>query len=264
MASQLKNMRDAFAVIASFPEYRHSPIVIGESDPEGCAACREPRDNYRNGTMYSSYTAASFPRATELAEQYGVNLRGALTWAFEFEDQPPFAGFRALASDGLDLPVFNVFHLFAQMDGQRLPVASTAGFDASAILKAGVRGHPDVMAQAGLTRENSPSWCGIIMMTTFPARRQKWHWTLPAWRCRTARCRRDNFGLMPITATATRPGSGWENPQPSPAQYAQLEAAGKLAEVGQPASLRVSHGEASMQLELQRQAVVLLVLTWKP
>jgi hypothetical protein len=38
MASQLKNMRDAFAVIASFPEYRHSPIVIGESDPEGCAA----------------------------------------------------------------------------------------------------------------------------------------------------------------------------------------------------------------------------------
>jgi xylan 1,4-beta-xylosidase len=58
---------------------------------------RLPRtaDAYRNGTMYSSYTAASFPRAMELAEKHGVNLQGALTWAFEFEDQPPFAGFRA-------------------------------------------------------------------------------------------------------------------------------------------------------------------------
>ena len=69
--------------------------------------------------MYSSYTAASFPREFELAEKYGVNLEGALTWAFEFEDQPPFAGFRALASDGLDLPVLNVFRMFAKMSGQR-------------------------------------------------------------------------------------------------------------------------------------------------
>ena len=45
--------------------------------------------------MYSSYTAASFPRALDLAREHGVNLQGALTWAFEFEDQPPFAGFRA-------------------------------------------------------------------------------------------------------------------------------------------------------------------------
>ena len=61
MANQLQNIHDAFAVIAAFPEFRDKPIVIGESDPEGCAACREPRDAYRNGTMYSSYTAASFP-----------------------------------------------------------------------------------------------------------------------------------------------------------------------------------------------------------
>ena len=54
---------------------------------------------YRNGTMYSSYTAASFPREYELAARQGVNLEGALTWAFEFEDQPYFAGFRALASN---------------------------------------------------------------------------------------------------------------------------------------------------------------------
>jgi xylan 1,4-beta-xylosidase len=109
MSSQLRNIRDAFAVIASFPEYKKTPIIIGESDPEGCAACTGLKNGYRNGTMYSSYTAASFPRKYELADQYGVSFEGALTWAFEFEDQPYFAGFRVLASNGIDLPVLNVF-----------------------------------------------------------------------------------------------------------------------------------------------------------
>ena len=44
-----------------------------------------------------------------------MNLEGALTWAFEFEDQPYFAGFRVLASNGINLPVFNVFRMFSQM-----------------------------------------------------------------------------------------------------------------------------------------------------
>jgi len=60
MANQLRNINDAFAVVASFPEYKTTPLIIGESDPEGCAACTDPQDAYRNGTMYSSYTAASF------------------------------------------------------------------------------------------------------------------------------------------------------------------------------------------------------------
>ena len=69
---------------------------------EGCAACQGPQLAYRNGTMYSSYTAASFARKLDLAERHGVNFEGALTWAFEFEDQPYFAGFRSLATNGID------------------------------------------------------------------------------------------------------------------------------------------------------------------
>ena len=95
-------------------------------------------------------TAASFPREFEIAEKYGVNLEGALTWAFEFEDQPPFAGFRQLASDGLDLPVLNVFRMFAKMGGRRLAVESSSGMNADLILARGVRGNPDVSAVASL------------------------------------------------------------------------------------------------------------------
>ena len=97
IANQLRTIDDGFRIVASFPELKAKPIVIGESDPDGCAACQGPQLGYRNGTMYSSYTAASFARKHDLAEQHGVNLEGALTWAFEFEDQPYFAGFRALA-----------------------------------------------------------------------------------------------------------------------------------------------------------------------
>ena len=68
MSQQFHNMDDAFRVIASFPEFKRLPVVIGESDPEGCAACQGPQNGYRNGTMYSSYTAASFARAYDLAD----------------------------------------------------------------------------------------------------------------------------------------------------------------------------------------------------
>ena len=113
-----------------YPELKDKPIVIGESDPDGCAACQGPQLGYRNSTMYSSYTAASFAREYELADKHGVNLEGALTWAFEFEDQPLFAGFRALATNGIDLPVLNVFRMFGKMGGERVRGEQLGGRDA--------------------------------------------------------------------------------------------------------------------------------------
>src|SRR4029077_13548040 len=144
--NQLRDIDRGFAMVASFPEFKETPIVIGESDPDGCAACQGPQLGYRNGTMYSSYTAASFARKYELADRHGVNLEGALTWAFEFEDQPYFAGFRVLASNGIDLPVLNVFRMFSLMGGQRVVVQSSGTVALDSILKEGVRAAPDVSA----------------------------------------------------------------------------------------------------------------------
>ncbi|MGO8766017.1 MAG: GH39 family glycosyl hydrolase [Limisphaerales bacterium] len=263
MSSQLRNMNDAFAVIAGFPEYRALPVVIGESDPEGCAACREPRDAYRNGTMYSSYTAASFPRAMELAEEHGVNLEGALTWAFEFEDQPPFAGFRQLASAGLDLPVLNVFRMFAKMSGQKLAVQSSAGLDAATILGHGVRGSPDVSAQASLAQNK------LAVMV--------WHYhddDLPGPDAAIDLA----FNGIPLangkaTLTQYRIDGDHSNsyqawlrmgsPYPlSAPQYAQLEKAGQLAELGPPQTVDIAGGQTTVKFQLPRQGVSLFVLTW--
>jgi len=75
IANELRTADDGFRIIASYPELKNVPVIIGECDPEGCAACAGPQLGYRNGTMYSSYTAASFARLPELAERAGVKPR---------------------------------------------------------------------------------------------------------------------------------------------------------------------------------------------
>ena len=49
IAAQLRTIEDGFKMIASFPELKSKPIVIGESDPEGCAACQGPALAYHDG-----------------------------------------------------------------------------------------------------------------------------------------------------------------------------------------------------------------------
>jgi xylan 1,4-beta-xylosidase len=103
ISNQLNDIDKGFATIAEFPELKNTPIVIGECDPDGCAACSVefyPQNAYRNGPLYPAYTAATFSRIQQIADKRGVNVLGALTWAFEFENQPYFAGFRSLATNG--------------------------------------------------------------------------------------------------------------------------------------------------------------------
>jgi xylan 1,4-beta-xylosidase len=261
MANQLRNINDAFAVVASFPEYKKTPLIIGESDPEGCAACNDPQDGYRNGTMYSSYTAASFAREYELAGKHGVNLEGALTWAFEFENQPYFAGFRALASNGLDLPVLNVFRLFAKMSGRRLAVESSAGLDAETIRARGVRGNPDVSALASLGKTNLCVMVWHYHDDDLPGPDASIELTLDNLPFQNGRARLTQYRIDADHSNSFEAWKRMGSPQsPAPAQYAQLEKAGQLAVFGAPEIVPVNNGRACFRLKLPRQAVALLVL----
>jgi xylan 1,4-beta-xylosidase len=263
MAGQLRNMNDAFAVIASFPEYKNTPVVIGESDPEGCAACREPRDAYRNGTMYSSYTAASFPRAVELAERHGVNLEGALTWAFEFEDQPPFAGFRQVASAGIDLPVLNVFRMFAKMSGQRLAVESNAGLNAEIILAKNVRGNPDISAQASLDTKKLSVLVWYYHDDDLPGPDAAIDLALNGIPLKNGNARLTQYRIDGDHSNAYAVWLRMGSPSALNAtQYAQLEKAGQLAELAPAETIRVEKGQAHVKFDLPRQGVALLVVDW--
>ena len=135
--NQLDNIIENFQVIASYPQLKNIPVIIGESDPEGCAACgmaTHPANAYRNGTMYSSYEAAVFARVAELAKKFDINLIGAVTWAFEFEDQPWFYGYRDLATNGVDKPVLNVFRMFGMMKGKSVYASSDQQYSLQKII----------------------------------------------------------------------------------------------------------------------------------
>ena len=261
IANQLRDIDSAFAVVASFPELKSKPLVIGESDPDGCAACQGPQLGYRNGTMYSSYTAAAFARKYELAEKHGVNLDGALTWAFEFEDQPLFAGFRVLASGGLDLPVLNVFRMFSKMSGQRLRVESDAAIPLDTILKSGVREKPDVSALASLDKNKLALLAWHYHDADLPGPDADVTISLTGLPSGTARVQR-----YLIDHDHTNVFTAWQNlgspATPTPEQYAQLEKAGHLTALAAPETVKIENTSAQLRLKLPRQAVALLVLEW--
>jgi xylan 1,4-beta-xylosidase len=264
IANQLRGIDDGFRIVASFPELKNTPIVIGESDPEGCAACQGPSFSYRNGTVYSSYTAASFARKHDLADKHGVNFAGALTWAFTFEDQPYFAGFRQLASCGLPLAVFNVLRMYSQMDGQRITAVSDAAVPLDDIMRRGVREKPDVGTLASL---GTNKLCVMV-----------WHYHdddikgdaadvalsvagLPSnlSEAKLTHYRVDEFNSNPYDAWR-RMGSPIA---PNQRQYGQLQEASNLAKLtNAPATVRVVQGAATLKFALPRQGVSLVAVEW--
>jgi xylan 1,4-beta-xylosidase len=214
--------------------------------------------------MYSSYTAASFARKLDLARRHGVKLDAALTWAFTFENQPLFAGFRQLATGGIDLPVLNVFRMFSRISGQQLAVTSDSAVSLDDITKTGVRGQPDVSAQASLDHNK----LAVLL----------WHYhdddvIGPNAMVRLTLNNLPNTSGKPtltryaIDADHSNAFSAWQK-MGSPAQltseqYEKLEKAGQLTEVGSVEAVSVRDGTVMLNLALARQAVVLLVLSWE-
>ena len=264
IANQLATIDEGFRIIASFPELKAKPIVIGESDPDGCAACQGPQLGYRNTTMYSSYTAASVARTHDLAERHGVNLEGALTWAFEFEDQPYFAGFRVLASNGINLPIFNVFRMFSRMGAQRVAATSDRAADLDTIMKVGVRQEPDVAALASrdARRVTVLAWHYHDDDTAGPDAAVTL--SLEGLGLKQGRAKLQHFRIDAIHSNAYTAWQRLGSPaSPTAAQHTQLEAASELALLdGAPASVAVIDVRASLQVPLPRQAVSLLVIEW--
>ncbi|HEY0945657.1 MAG TPA: beta-xylosidase [Opitutaceae bacterium] len=265
IANHLRTIDTGFATIASYPELNDTPVILGESDPEGCAACQGPANSYRNGTMYSSYTAASFARKHDLAARHGVNFEGAVTWAFEFEDQPYFAGFRQLASNGVPLAVLNVFRMFARMEGDRLAARSSGQVPLETIVRDGVRGAPDVGVLSSRTEQQVAALV--------------WHYHDDDVAGPDAIVTLKLAGLPPGATprvTHFRVDPGHSNPYgawlkmgspiaPDEKQYAALLAASELAQIEAPALTRATAagGESTLSFALPRQGVSLLLLNWE-
>ncbi|UHG94019.1 GH39 family glycosyl hydrolase [Spirosoma oryzicola] len=264
MGTQLRDIDKGFEIVASYPKLKNLPIIIGESDPEGCAACSEdvnPENAYRNGTMYSSYTAASFARKYDLAQARSVNLAGAVTWAFEFENQPWFRGFRDLATNGVDKPVLNVFRMFGMMPTTRVEVKNDLAYDYIRVRDESVRKEADINALASKNDESA-----AVMVWNY-------HDDNVAGPDASVSLRLSGLPNKGVTVHHYRIDQKFSNSYeawkkmgspktPTKEQIAELEKAGQLQQFAAPQRLQVTNQEATLNFALPRQGVSLLKLTW--
>ena len=262
---QLNDIANHFKTINTFPQLKNIPIIIGESDPEGCAACgmaTNPENAYRNGTMYSSYTAASFARKYALVDEYHENLLGAVSWSFEFEDQPWFAGFRDLATNGVDKPVLNVFRMFGMMKGVRVQAESNRMYPLKTVLDSSIRGIQTDIGALATTGTNTAAvmvWNyhdadihgqGEAIQITIKG--------IPAKKVKLTEYRIDNEHSNSYEV--------WKkmgSPQnPTHAQISELEKSGQLQTLNKSENINADKGTISLNIQLPRQGVSLLKVDW--
>jgi xylan 1,4-beta-xylosidase len=266
IGQQLRNINGHMKSAKSFPALQDIPMIIGESDPEGCAACgmaTNPENAYRNGTMYSSYTAASFARKYQLMDKYKANLIGAVSWSFEFEDQPWFAGFRDLATNGVDKPVLNVFRMFGMMKGNRVEVQGNQMYPLQMVLDSSIRGkHNDIGALAATDKKSAavmvwnyhdqdkqgPAEPIAITINGLPS----------ATAIKLTQYRIDNEHSNSYEAWKKMGSPA----NPTTAQITELEKAGQLQMLTKPDKLNAKNGILIVNIALPQQGVTLLSLEW--
>jgi xylan 1,4-beta-xylosidase len=263
--NQLQNIVDNFKVISSYSQLKNIPVIIGESDPEGCAACgmaTNPENAYRNGTMYSSYEAAVFPREYELAKKFNTNLIGAVTWAFEFENQPWFYGYRDLATNGVDKPVLNVFRMFGMMKGKEVTAVSDNQYTLQNILDSGVRKtQTDVGALAAATDSSA-----AIMIWNYhdvDKKNKTANVLLNINGISNSKIKVIEYRIDEEHSNAYTLWKKMHSPQnPTAKQINALEKAGQLQQINKSKSLDVTNGILILNTALPEQAVSLFKLSW--
>ena len=264
LAHQLRSVAAGLDIVSEFPEFADLPVVLGESDPEGCAACpsaTHPENAYRDGPLYGASIVEATMRTLEIAERAGRTIEGAVTWAFEFEGAPFFAGYRELATNGIAKPALNALRLMAKLDGDRLAAHSDGALALDAILADGVVAAPDIDLAASATEggvnvliwnyhdDDLPAAGAAEVSLAIGGLSDGPHL------CRHLRVDADHANAAAVFRTQGAPA------QPTSTQYAALEKAGTLTPLETPRRLQPEEGAINLKFTLPRHAVSLLALS---
>ncbi|MEJ2007902.1 MAG: beta-xylosidase [Acidobacteriota bacterium] len=263
----LEDIAHGFAIVAGYPTLRHLPIIISESDPEGCAACAasiHPENGYRNTPQYASYEAELLDGTLALASRYHVNLQGYVTWAFTFPGHPYFYGYRSFATHGIDKPLLNGFRMFGLLQEERIRAESSGQLSLDALLKSSARTQPDIRAIAtrGTHSASILVWNYDDNATAVPpAKISLQIGGLPQY---TKRVLVTHFRIDRTHSNAYTAWKAMGSPQnPTPDLIAKLKAAGQLQLLTSPQWLKARTGRLDLSFALPRQALSLIRLEWQ-
>ncbi len=266
ISQELKDVSRGLEIVRSFPKFAALPILLTEADPEGCAACSArvyPPNAYRNGTLYPAYTAAALKAMLQLEEREHVNLQGILTWAFEFEDQPYFDGFRTLATNGVDKPVLNVFRMAGLMGKERVHVDSDGAVDVDTMVASGSRRKADVDALATRSDRKISVLVWNYQDEEAASSPAAVDLTIAGLPLEAKRVLLRHYRIDRDHSNAYTEWKQLGSPQsPSPEQYSKLEAAGQLQLLDSPSWKQSPEGTAHLQITLPAEALSLLELNW--
>jgi xylan 1,4-beta-xylosidase len=266
IAKELNDADKGFEIVARYSQLRALPIILSEADPEGCAACSSkvnPANNYRNGTLYPTYTAAAYKGLFDLADRRHVNLRAMLSWSFEFENKDYFEGFRSLATNGIDKPVLNFFRMAALMRGDRVRTASDGAVPLDTMMTAGIRNDPDVDALATRGVREAAVMLWNYHDVDVPAPATPTTLRIQGFPATLGRVLLTHYRIDDTHSNAYTVWLAMGSPQqPSAAQLAELKRRDGLQLLGSPQWLGVVHGQATLRTELPRQSVSLLRFEW--
>jgi xylan 1,4-beta-xylosidase len=263
---EMVDVERGMETINEFAQFRGLPIVLSEADPEGCAACSArtyPQNLYRNGLIYPSYTAAAYSNIFKLQDRYHTNMKGMLTWAFEFEGQPYFDGFRTLATNGVDKPVLNFFRMAGMMKGDRVKVESAGGVALDKILASGVREAADIDGMATRADREMAVLVWNYHDDELAAAPAAVRVALNGIPKSAGRVLVQHYRIDDEHSNAYTVWKQMGSPQqPTPEQYARLEAAGQLQLLGSPEWREPQDGKLALDFTLPRHGVSLIRLTW--
>jgi xylan 1,4-beta-xylosidase len=267
IARQLGAIEQGFQIVASFPEFRRTPIILGESDPEGCAACSartNPQNSYRNGPLYAAYTAETLNNIFFLAGREGINFLGAVTWAFEFENQPYFEGFRTLATNGVDKPVLNAFRMFGLLGNERISGTSSGALPSEDVVRDGVRGKPDIGVIAGRKQNEVEVLVWNYHDDDLPAAATSIDLAVNGLPAKASRGLLEQFRVDSSHSNSFAAWKEMGSPQsPTETQHDQLQGAGQLQLLTSPAWVPIAQGAASLHFALPRQGLSLVRISWE-
>jgi xylan 1,4-beta-xylosidase len=266
IARHLAAIEQGFKIVASFPEWHGNPIVLGESDPEGCAACSartHPQNAYRNGPLYACYEAEVLNNILTLAAEEHVNVLGVVTWAFEFEGQPYFEGFRTLATNGVDKAVLNAFRMFGLLGENRVVASSSGSLASSDVVQNGVRKKPDVNVIATRKDREIDVLIWNYHDDELPAPAVPIDLSLTGMKGDTKRALVEHFRVDTDHSNAYAAWKDMGAPQsPSAAEKQNLRTASQLQLLDSPSWVSVQGGSMHLPLNLPRQSLSLLRITW--
>ena len=263
----LSNTRHGFSTIASFPEFRGTPVIIGECDPEGAAALSarvHPANAYRNGSAYAAYEVALMKHTLDLAAREGVNLQGVLSWAFMFDGKDYFEGFRTLATNGIHKPVLNAFNLLGMLQGNRIALTSTGAVGLDRILEEGVRDKPDIDGLATATDESVQVLVWNYHDDMIPVEPAPVRLVIKAPGNHPPRVRVVHYRIDDSHSNAYTRWVSLGSPQnPTSELLAELRKAAELELLEPIRFADVRDGEVELNFSLPRYAVSLVELCWR-